>query len=149
MKNYKLLVLVAAVMFLLTPSALRVSFAAEPAHDHMGKIIKFVPTVGTDGVQHVEIVGGEYYYDPNYIVVKVNIPVELKIKKAGGFIPHDAIVNAPEAGIDFRLALTSDFQIVKFTPTKIGKYSMYCDKKLLWFASHREKGMEGTIEVVE
>jgi plastocyanin len=40
-------------------------------------------------------------------------------------------------------------ELIKFTPTKIGKYAMYCDKKLLWFKSHRERGMEGVIEVVE
>jgi hypothetical protein len=38
---------------------------------------------------------------------------------------------------------------VKFVPTKTGKYPMYCDKSLLWFKTHREKGMEGVIEVVD
>ena len=120
-------------------------------HEHgMGKVNRVVATVDPDGVQRVEVIGGEYYFDPNYIVVKVNTPVELKVRKASGFIPHDMVVKAPEAGIDFKVNLDSKKpEIVKFTPTKIGKYEMSCDKKLLFFKSHKDKGMDGMIEVVE
>lgn len=109
--------------------------------------IRFVAEL-TDGVQHVEIVGGEYFFDPNVIVVKVNYPVELKAKKEGGFVPHDFIVSAPEAGIDIKIDLKSDWKIAKFTPTKVGIYQMECRKKLLWFRSHKDRGMKGTIEVI-
>ena len=102
----------------------------------------------TDGVQHVEIIGGEYYFDPNVIVVKVNSPVELKAKKGGGFVPHDFIVSAPEAGIDIKIDLKSDWKVAKFTPTKVGVYQMECRKKLLWFKSHKDRGMKGTLEVI-
>jgi plastocyanin len=81
--------------------------------------------------------------------VKVNTPVELKIKKTGGLVSHNLIARSPEAGIDFKLDLEKDLQTVKFTPTKIGKYPIYCDKSFLWFKTHRERGMEGMIEVVE
>jgi plastocyanin len=110
---------------------------------------RFIATVDADGVQRVEMVGGEYFYDPNYIIVKVNTPVELKIKKPSGFVPHNLIAKSPEAGIDFKLDLKKDHRTIKFTPTKIGKYPIYCDKSLLWFKTHRERGMEGMIEVVE
>jgi len=120
------------------------------SHDHgTWKEKRVIATVDADGVQRAEMVGGDYYYDPNYIVVKVNKPVELKVKKAAGYIPHNLIAKAPEAGIDFMLDLKSDTQTVKFTPTKTGKYPIYCDKSVLWFKTHREKGMEGLIEVVE
>jgi plastocyanin len=123
--------------------------AKEASHEHgMGVEKRFVATVGPDGVQQVEIIGGEYYFDPNYIVVKVNTPVELKVKKAAGYVPHDIMVKAPEAGIDFKADLGKDWQSIKFTPTKVGKYEMYCDKRLLWFKSHKDRGMDGYIEVV-
>jgi plastocyanin len=120
-------------------------------HEHaIGKVNRVVATVDPDGVQRVEVIGGEYYFDPNYIVVKVNTPVELKVRKASGFIPHDMVVKAPEAGIDFKANLNAKKpEFVKFTPTKIGKYEMLCDKKLLFFKSHKDKGMDGMIEVVE
>jgi hypothetical protein len=31
----------------------------------------------------------------------------------------------------------------------VGEYPFYCSKKLLFFKSHREKGMEGMLEVVQ
>ena len=89
-------------------------------------------------------------FDPNYIVVKVNKPVELTVKKASGYIPHNMVVKSPEAGIDFKVDLDAKKpDRCKFTPTKVGKYPMYCDKKLLFFKSHKDRGMEGMIEVVE
>jgi len=120
-------------------------------HEHaMGKEKRVVATVDADGVQRVEVIGGEYYFDPNYIVVKVNKPVELTVKKAPGYIPHDMVVKAPEAGIDFNVDLDAKKpDTIKFTPTKVGKYEMYCDKKLLFFKSHKDRGMHGMIEVVE
>lgn len=110
---------------------------------------RFVATVDADGVQRVEMVGGEYFYDPNHIVVRVNTPVELKIKKTAGIVPHNLIAKSPEAGIEFKLDLKKDLRTVKFTPTKTGKYPIYCDKSFLWFKTHKERGMEGMIEVVE
>ncbi len=115
----------------------------------MGAEKRFVATVAADGVQHAEIIGGEYYFDPNYLIVKVNTPVELTLKKTKGFIPHDIIVKAPGAGIDFKVKLSdTEAKTVKFTPTKVGKYEMICDQRLLWFKSHKERGMYGYIEVV-
>ena len=137
-----------AMLFLCTVAA----YSAESAdtHDHgTWKEKRVVAKVDADGVQRVEMIGGDYYFDPNYIVVKVNKPVELKARKAASYIPHNLIAKSPEAGIVFRLDLKGDPQAVKFTPTKTGKYPIYCDKSLLWFKTHKERGMEGFIEVVE
>ena len=126
------------------------SQTAEEMHEHtMGKINRVVATMDADGVQRVEVIGGEYFFDPNYIVVKVNKPVELKIKKEGGFTPHDINVKASEAGINFSESMDKDPKVIKFTPTAVGKYPMYCSKKLPFVKSHRDRGMEGVIEVVE
>jgi plastocyanin len=123
---------------------------SEAVHEHsMGKENRMVAAVDADGVQRVDVLGGEYFFDPNYIVVNVNKPVELKVKKTGGYTPHDIVVKAPDAGIDFSESLGKDPKVIKFTPTKVGKYPMYCGKKLPFVKSHRERGMEGVIEVVE
>ncbi len=108
---------------------------------------EFTAKTDPDGVQRVEILAGSYFFDPNYIIVKVNVPVELKIRKEPGLIPHDIVMKAPEAGIDFRQELKETPDIVKFTPTKTGTYPFDCDKKVLFFESHKEKGMTGTLEV--
>ena len=136
MKGKKILfVVIAALLF---AWGLAVS-AEEPA--------TIVP-VDKDGVQRVEIVGGSYFFKPNHIVVKVNIPVELKVSKESGLVPHDIAAKSPEAGIEFKESLSSTPKVIKFTPTKVGKYPLYCSKKAPFSKSHREKGMEGMIEVV-
>lgn len=58
-------------------------FAQEP-----GKKI-YRATIDADGIQRVEVLAGSYYFDPNYIIVKVNVPVELKIRKESGITPHN------------------------------------------------------------
>jgi plastocyanin domain-containing protein len=108
---------------------------------------EFTAKIDPDGVQRVEMLAGSYFFDPNFIIVKVNVPVELKIRKEPGMIPHDIVLKAPEAGIDFRQELKDDPVTVKFTPAKAGIFTFDCDKKLLFFESHKEKGMTGTLEV--
>jgi plastocyanin domain-containing protein len=110
---------------------------------------EFTASMDKDGLQRVEVVGGSYFFKPNYIILKVNIPVEMKISKDSGVTPHNLIIHAPEAGMDIKVDLSTDPQVIKFTPGKPGKYPFYCDKKFLFLESHKEKGMEGIIEVRE
>ena len=105
-------------------------------------------SIDKNGIQKVEMVGGSYFYKPNDVIVKVNVPVEIIIKKEPGFVPHNIIMHSPEAGMNFTVELSTDPQTIKFTPTKVGKYPFYCDHGIL-FWNHREKGMEGILEVTE
>ncbi|HZV82168.1 MAG TPA: quinol oxidase [Geobacteraceae bacterium] len=105
--------------------------------------------IDKDGVQRVVLVGGSYFFDPAHIIVKVNVPVELSVRKESGMLPHNIVVKAVNAGIDFDEEMGSEPKIIRFTPTKTGSYPMYCSKKFLFFESHREKGMEGVLEVEE
>jgi plastocyanin domain-containing protein len=110
---------------------------------------RFVATADADGVQRVTMVGGEYFFDPNVVVVRVNVPVELTITKEPGITPHNITLKAPGAGIDFAVDLSTEPKVIKFTPTKVGKYSFECTKRFLFFKSHEERGMHGILEVVE
>ncbi len=109
----------------------------------------FIVNIGPDGIQRVEIVGGSYFFKPSYILVKAHVPVEISIRKEGGLIPHDFVLNAPEAGMDFKVELSSETRIIRFTPAKPGKYEFHCDKKSPFSSqTHAEKGMKGILEVV-
>jgi plastocyanin domain-containing protein len=124
-------------------------FAAANADEKKGEEKLFTATVGSDGVQRVDVLGGGYFFDPNHIIVKVNVPVELKVRKESGIVPHNIVMKAPEAGIEFDESMGSEPKVIRFTPTRAGKYPFYCSKKLLFFEGHREKGMEGVLDVVE
>jgi plastocyanin len=108
-----------------------------------------VATVGADGVQRADIFAGSYFFRPRLVILKVGVPVELKVRKESGIAPHRIVVRAPEAGIDFAVGLTTEPKSIRFTPTKTGSYPMYCDQQFLLFATHRERGMEGSVEVRE
>ncbi|MDA8414169.1 MAG: cupredoxin domain-containing protein [Desulfobacteraceae bacterium] len=138
-------ILIAALFIL---STLTQTFASDPPEAAPAAPPVVVP-IDKDGVQRVEIVGGDYFFKPAHIVVKVNVPVELIVRKETLIVPHNIVIKAPEAGIKVNESLSRDPKTISFTPTKTGKYPMYCDQKLLFFASHREKGMEGLLEVVE
>jgi hypothetical protein len=101
-----------------------------------------------DGVQRVRILGGSYFFKPAHIVVKVNVPIELSASREPGIAPHNFVLKAPEAGIAVDEELGSEPKKIVFKPLALGKYPFYCSKKLPFIAGHRERGMEGTIEVV-
>lgn len=102
-----------------------------------------------DGIQVVELVGGGYFFKPERVTVKVNKPVEFRVKKEAGIVPHNFVIEAPEAGVKIDEEIGEGQKSFRATFTKTGAYPFYCSKKLLFFKSHREKGMQGTVEVVE
>ena len=105
-------------------------------------------TVGADGKQRVDILGGSYFFKPDHIIVKANVPVELSIKREWGIVPHTFVLKIPESGVAIDEDLSTDAKTIAFTPTAVGKYTFYCKNKLLFFKSHEEKGMKGILEVV-
>jgi plastocyanin domain-containing protein len=129
--------------------ALIVLFAAALALAAEWKEKRVEAVVAEDGVQRVEILAGGYYYDPNTIVVKVNVPVELVVKRTRGGFGHNIVLNEPDAGIEFEQKLGTDPVAIKFTPTKVGKYMFICSHKVPFSKSHLERGMYGYLEVVE
>ncbi|MGH8808185.1 MAG: quinol oxidase [Noviherbaspirillum sp.] len=107
-----------------------------------------VARADSDGVQRVRIVGGEYFFKEKTVVVKVNMPVEFLLRKEAGIVPHTFVIDAPEAGIVLDEEMGTEGKTVAFTPTAVGSYPFYCRNKLLFFKSHRERGMEGVLRVV-
>jgi len=134
MKNFITVLIISGIFFVSNLYAEQTTFRA---------------TIDKDGVQRVEVLGGDYFFKPNHIIVKVNVPVEMKVSKEGGVVPHNIVINAPDAGIDVNESLGKEPKVIRFTPKKVGTYAFSCDKKLLFFKSHKEKGMKGAIEVVE
>lgn len=101
-----------------------------------------------DGVQRIQVVGGSYFFRPSHIVVRANVPVELVTRREPGIAPHNLVIKAPEAGISIEEELATEPKKIAFTATRAGKYEIYCAKKPPFGASHRERGMVGTLEVV-
>lgn len=103
-----------------------------------------------DGIQRAEIIADSFFYSPDYLIVKLNVPVELTIQSKTIIIPHTFVLNDPESGLKIKQDIPAGKSVViKFTPTRPGKFKFYCDHKLLFFKSHEERGMKGFLEVKE
>ena len=107
-----------------------------------------VVKVDQDGVQRVTVLAGSYFFKPGHIVVKADVPVEILASREAGLAPHDLVIQAPDGGTLVQQDLATEPRKIAFTPRKPGKYPLYCSKKPPLMASHRERGMEGILEVV-
>lgn len=104
--------------------------------------------VDSDGVQRATIVVDSYSYAPRHLQVEVGKPVELILNSVTIITPHNFVLKEPGAGLMLEQDVpTGKGTIVRFTPTQRGLFTFYCDKKLLFFKSHRDKGMEGLLDV--
>ncbi len=99
---------------------------------------------GTDGVQRATITLDSYSYSPDRLIVQAGKPVELTLTSVTTITPHNFIIKELTVEQDVGAGKTVT---VRFTPMQPGPYLFYCDKKLLFLPSHREKGMEGRLEV--
>ena len=107
-------------------------------------------TLGDDGVQRAEIVSPKgFTFSPKWVTVKVGIPVELTMKKTSFMVPHRIVAEDEDAGVVFDIKLKRKAKTVTFTPTEVGEYVFYCSTTVPFLKNHRERGMEGIIEVVE
>ena len=119
------------------------SSPGEPAAEHMT-----VAPIDSDGVQRLTMVLDSYSYDPAHVVVQAGRPVEFVLNSVTTFTPHNFVLKDEASGLSIDQDVRAGKQVVlRFTPMQKGVFPFYCDKKLLFFASHREKGMEGKLEV--
>jgi plastocyanin len=100
------------------------------------------------GVQRATIVMDSYSYSPNELSVQAGKPVELVLHNDATFIPHTFVIADPASGLHVHVEVSAgESKTVRFTPTAQGTLPFYCDKKLLFLKSHRERGQEGRLEV--
>lgn len=101
-----------------------------------------------DGVQRVALLGGNYFFRPDHIVVQAGQPLELAVNVEPGIVPHSFVLEAADGTVlaDVQLAAEAKTLRLNLPP---GKYIFYCAKRLLGFKSHRERGMAGLLEAKE
>jgi plastocyanin len=104
--------------------------------------------LGADGVQRATIVLDSYSYAPNHLIVQAGKPVELTLTSVTTLVPHNFILKDPAAGLNVEKDVSAGkTEKVTFTPAQPGTVIFYCDRRLWPMPSHRDKGMEGKLEV--
>ena len=114
--------------------------AAEPAQSGAPALVP----AGPDGVQRATVILDSYSYQPGHLIVEAGKPVELTLTSVTTLTPHNFIIKELSVEQDVGAGKTV---VVKFIPPQAGTFAIYCDKRLWPLPSHREKGMEGTLEV--
>jgi heme/copper-type cytochrome/quinol oxidase subunit 2 len=118
--------------------------AAEPPS--MGP--PFTVPVDADGVQRTTVILDSYSYTPGHLIVEKGKPVELTLKSVTTLVPHNFIIKDPAGSLSVEQDVSAGKTAsLKFTPTQPGTFPIYCDKRLWPLPSHRDKGMEGKLEV--
>ena len=137
---FQLLVTVGWLAFV----GLTVLSAAEPL---LSQVPVVVP-VAADGVQRATVTLDSYSYTPNHLIVEAGKPVELTLTSVTWITPHNFIIKDPAGSLFVEQDVSADKTVtIKFTPTQPGTFPIYCDKRLWPLPSHRDKGMEGKLEV--
>ena len=111
----------------------------------IGRPVREVTAVtASDGVQRVRVTTHSFWFEPNRIVVKRGVPVEITAKNGAFFVPHNVTCVAPAAGIDVHAdaGLFHGSSHARFTPTEVGEYPFFCRVD-----AHAKKGMTGTLVV--
>ena len=121
-----------------------VAFGGEPAS--IGP--PFTVPTDSDGVQRTTVVLDSYSYQPGHLVVEKGKPVELTLKSVTTLTPHNFIIKDPAGSLSVEQDVSAGkTAVLKFTPMQAGIFPIYCDKRLWPLPSHRDKGMEGKLEV--
>jgi heme/copper-type cytochrome/quinol oxidase subunit 2 len=118
--------------------------AAEPILSSPPTIIP----VAENGIQRATIALDSYSYTPNHLIVEAGQPVELTLTSVTTIIPHNFILKDPTGDLSVEQDVGAGKTVtITFTPTRRGTFPIYCDKRLWPLPSHRDKGMEGKLEV--
>jgi heme/copper-type cytochrome/quinol oxidase subunit 2 len=132
------------MVWLLTSVGVTIVHGAEPAQSNSPIIIP----VAADGVQRATVTLDSYSYSPTHLIVEAGKPVELTLTSVTTIIPHNFIIKEPAGNLSVEQDVSAGKTvIIRFTPAQPGTFPIYCDKRLWPLPSHRDKGMEGTLEV--
>ena len=107
-----------------------------------------VVQVSPDGVQRAVVTLDSYSYTPNHLVVERGKPVELTLSSITTITPHNFLIHEPSIGLLVEQDVgAGKTVVVRFVPIQPGRVVFFCDKRLWPMPSHRDKGMEGVLEI--
>lgn len=133
-----------ATVWLLTSVGVTIVHAAEPFQSGPPMVIP----VAADGMQRATVTLDSYSYSPNHLIVEAGKPVELTLTSVTTIIPHNFIIKDPAGSLSVEQDVSAGKTVtITFTPPQPGLFPIYCDKRLWPLPSHRDKGMEGKLEV--
>jgi heme/copper-type cytochrome/quinol oxidase subunit 2 len=136
------------LQLLVTVGLASVGLTVVSAADPLLSQVPVVVPVAADGVQRATVTLDSYSYTPNHLIVEAGKPVELTLTSVTWITPHNFIIKDPADSLFVEQDVSADKTVtIEFTPNQLGTFPIYCDKRLWPLPSHRDKGMEGKLEV--
>ena len=133
-----------ATVGLLTSVGVTIVDAAEPSQSDPPLLVP----MSADEAQRATVTLDSYSYTPNHLIVEAGKPVVLTLTSVTTIIPHNFIIKDPAGNLSVEQDVSAGKTvIITFTPAQPGTFPIYCDKRLWPLPSHRDKGMEGKLEV--
>jgi plastocyanin len=96
----------------------------------------------------ITITMGDYRYAPDVIEVKHGQSIILHLTNTDSITPHNFTLVDQPAGLNVDTDIGAGTSArIQLTPLQPGSYIWYCNKKLPFMKSHRDRGMQGTLVV--
>ena len=135
---------ISTIVWLLAPVAPTIVDSTEASQSGLPTMIP----IAADGLQRTTVTLGSYSDTPKHLIVEAEKPVELTLTSVTTMIPHNFIIKDSAGSLSLEQdARAGDTVTITFTATQPGTFTIYCDKRLWPLPSHRDKGMEGKLEV--
>jgi len=97
----------------------------------------------------IHVTLGDYQFNPATISAGTGKPLVLELQNIDALTPHNFTLKDAAAGLDVDVNVSAgSTKQVTVTPTLPGTYPFYCNKKLPFMKSHRDRGMQGKFVVV-
>lgn len=98
--------------------------------------------------RYLRVTLGDYRYMPHEIKLKTGQPVVLQLVNTDSITPHNFTLQDSSYGLDIDVDVAAGKMVeVQLNPLWPGSFTFYCNKKLPFIKSHRDKGMEGKLIV--
>lgn len=111
-------------------------------------LVCMVKNAAADEPALVEIKLGDYRFMPEEIQLVAGQPARLGLINTDSVVPHNFTLEAADSTVIVEVEILAGETIeVELEPLSTGRYTFYCDKKMLFMKSHRDKGMQGSLNV--
>lgn len=113
-----------------------------------GMVMTTLQVLAATPVRSIPMQLGDYHFMPDTLTVPSGETVRLELTNTDKVTPHNFTLKAETAGLNVDVDVSAGkTEVVDITPLAPGTYKFYCNKKLLFMKSHRDRGMEGTMIV--
>lgn len=103
---------------------------------------------GQEPPREISITTGDYHYAPDVIEAGIGQTIVLHLTNTDSITPHNFTLVDKSAGLDVDTDIgAGSAASISLTPRYPGSYTWYCNKKLPFMKSHRDRGMYGTLVV--